>query len=672
MTPTFDPKAFSPEALLLYRCVRCGSEDLMRKQEDGGSPALKCKKCGRIYDLVLGIPFLGGYEQEDLLNLLEIAAVAEQNPGAVCIDGALWEDACAGYHATGDEEEARQKLKEAYQYFSYRYTEWLLLRALLQGLDLAGKRVLDIGAGHGFDTWRLLHRGARVTALESNPFLAASGWQNLPQALWVGGFSHVLPFRSESFDFVFSNAALHHMRDIPAAIEEGLRVLRPGGYLITSCDSFRGDQMGEELELNVFNSHPDVLLGVNERIPRLKEFLAPLLRYKDALEIEVGTSNMDSQSDGLGVPLSYHALWGLNDLPRLASASLALRVRLRHPVKIAARVQKQFFLQPGHYVQLCEDVPKAIAFLSRAIPERYVNLKMPHPFQDKFLLLSGWRQAGDPNPEWQEGFGRGCWYLQRGQEDTQLAMEVEVLETVLGEPSEARFLLNGEVTLTARLLRGIWHRVHLPVAQIPAAETFCLRIDVGGGAGFPERLFRVRHRRFEVAGTEAGVSMADLGTTAGLQALLSCLFPGCRSLTVLFLPGQTNIFDFLRHLRRHGVQEIRGIVPEPQRWIFEMEEAVKISGTYPLTMEGAIQTLAICPDLAVINSEIWPKNQVLERLLQAKVPILDAVRDRLVSNVPSSPSIVEGSGEPVMMWQGLRDLLPSRVKILLKRLLFRA
>jgi ubiquinone/menaquinone biosynthesis C-methylase UbiE len=50
---------------------------------------------------------------------------------------------------------------------------------------------------------------------------------------WIGGFSHVLRFTHGSFDFVFANAALHRIRDIPAAISEMLRVLRPGGYLIS-------------------------------------------------------------------------------------------------------------------------------------------------------------------------------------------------------------------------------------------------------------------------------------------------------------------------------------------------------------------------------------------------------------------------------------------------------
>jgi SAM-dependent methyltransferase len=139
--------------------------------------------------------------------------------------------------------------------------------------------VLDVGAGLGIDGYRHVVAAANVTALEFSPLLTRAVARNLPMMLWIAGFSHVLPFAQGSFDFVFANAPLHDMRDIPAAISEMLRVLRPGGYLISTCDPYRADNEGEELELHVFNRHPDVLLGVNERIPRLAEFVEAIERH---------------------------------------------------------------------------------------------------------------------------------------------------------------------------------------------------------------------------------------------------------------------------------------------------------------------------------------------------------------------------------------------------------
>ena len=117
-----------------------------------------------------------------------------------------------------------------------------------------GKKVLDIGAGLGWDSHRLHLLGANVTALEYSPLLAESGRENFPHIRWIGGFSHVLPFKNQMFDAVFCNAALHHMRDVSKAISEALRVLKQGGILVTTCDSFRPDCTKEDFELKIFDA----------------------------------------------------------------------------------------------------------------------------------------------------------------------------------------------------------------------------------------------------------------------------------------------------------------------------------------------------------------------------------------------------------------------------------
>ena len=52
-----------------------------------------------------------------------------------------------------------------------------------------------------------------------------------------------------------------------------LRVVRPEGWLLTTGDPFRPDGSGDETEFEVFNRHPDVLLGVNESIPTFGKLL---------------------------------------------------------------------------------------------------------------------------------------------------------------------------------------------------------------------------------------------------------------------------------------------------------------------------------------------------------------------------------------------------------------
>ena len=51
----------------------------------------------------------------------------------------------------------------------------------------------------------------------------------------VNGAGESLPFLSESFDLVLSHEVLEHVADDQAAINESIRVLRPGGRLMLFC-----------------------------------------------------------------------------------------------------------------------------------------------------------------------------------------------------------------------------------------------------------------------------------------------------------------------------------------------------------------------------------------------------------------------------------------------------
>jgi ubiquinone/menaquinone biosynthesis C-methylase UbiE len=97
----------------------------------------------------------------------------------------------------------------------------------------AGLEVLDVGCGQGIDVYRYALAGAKATGVDLTPrhvelaqaHLAAMG----VDATVVQGDAEALPFEDESFDRVSSNGVLHHTPDMPAALREVWRVLRPGG-----------------------------------------------------------------------------------------------------------------------------------------------------------------------------------------------------------------------------------------------------------------------------------------------------------------------------------------------------------------------------------------------------------------------------------------------------------
>jgi ubiquinone/menaquinone biosynthesis C-methylase UbiE len=111
------------------------------------------------------------------------------------------------------------------------YAPWL--HDSLGYRETAGLDVLDVGNGQGIDLYNYAAAGARATGIDLTPrhcelaraHLAAMGLE----AEVVNGDAESLPFADASFDRVSSNGVLHHTPDMPAALREIRRVLRPGG-----------------------------------------------------------------------------------------------------------------------------------------------------------------------------------------------------------------------------------------------------------------------------------------------------------------------------------------------------------------------------------------------------------------------------------------------------------
>jgi ubiquinone/menaquinone biosynthesis C-methylase UbiE len=118
---------------------------------------------------------------------------------------------------------------------------------LVQGLDLAGKRVLDIGCGIGGPAFVLARKyGAQVTGIDLEPQLIARATRRAAQLglAQQTDFRTValgpLPFPDRSFDVVFTSGALTQTEDKAGFAAECFRVLKPGGVL-TCYDWLKND-----------------------------------------------------------------------------------------------------------------------------------------------------------------------------------------------------------------------------------------------------------------------------------------------------------------------------------------------------------------------------------------------------------------------------------------------
>lgn len=101
----------------------------------------------------------------------------------------------------------------------------------LSGASGTPRRVLDLGAGTGKLTLGLAELGLDVTAVEPDAEMLAELTRVVPSATALPGQAERIPLPDAEVDAVFVGQAFHWF-DVPAAMAEIGRVLRPGGVLV--------------------------------------------------------------------------------------------------------------------------------------------------------------------------------------------------------------------------------------------------------------------------------------------------------------------------------------------------------------------------------------------------------------------------------------------------------
>lgn len=114
-------------------------------------------------------------------------------------------------------------------------TDRMWRREVLAAIDpQPGQLILDLAAGTGTSSVPLREAGAEVFPTDLSLGMLTEGRRRYPQLQFVAGDALDLPYADDSFDTVTISYGLRNVEDTLGALQEMLRVTKPGGQLLVN------------------------------------------------------------------------------------------------------------------------------------------------------------------------------------------------------------------------------------------------------------------------------------------------------------------------------------------------------------------------------------------------------------------------------------------------------
>jgi ubiquinone/menaquinone biosynthesis C-methylase UbiE len=102
---------------------------------------------------------------------------------------------------------------------------------LFKGIDLRGRRFLEVGCGLGYFSGEASRLGAKVTGVDIGRRLVEKCRKRVPTGKFIVASASELPFKNGSFDIVLCTEVIEHVENQSKVLTEIFRVLKRGGYL---------------------------------------------------------------------------------------------------------------------------------------------------------------------------------------------------------------------------------------------------------------------------------------------------------------------------------------------------------------------------------------------------------------------------------------------------------
>lgn len=239
-----------------------------------------------------------------------------------------------------------------------------------------------------------------------------------------------------------------------------------------------------------------MLLGVNEGVPRFREFIAALPLHPELLEVELFTHTLIRRP--LRRTLNKLTRWTLADRWMLgrSKCSLSMRVRLKGTWPQAAPRQTGGVMRPREYASWLAEESAAIARLAPLMPDRCFDLPFPGRRNSKFELLNGWR-ARPWYRRSHAAFRRGRWFLRRPPTATGLGFELRLPAATVASRSIS-VVVDGIVRCECDIGSAAWTPMVLDLGAMDGGgQKFVVELRMQGGQDtLADASFLVRDRRF--------------------------------------------------------------------------------------------------------------------------------------------------------------------------------
>ena len=141
-----------------------------------------------------------------------------------------------------------------------------------------GERILDIGCGTGYLTKQIKNSGAIVKGTDHSPEMIAQAKENYPDVTFdiadASGF-----YEPNKYDAVFSNAALHWVKNQDGMMQSVYKSLKPGGRFVAEMGGKGNVQLLIAVVKQVIEQH-----GYHEQAKTQVWYFPSLGEYTSRLE----------------------------------------------------------------------------------------------------------------------------------------------------------------------------------------------------------------------------------------------------------------------------------------------------------------------------------------------------------------------------------------------------